>query len=127
MASSWASSSAASGEIRQLIATSSAQVARGVELTARTGEALERIRSRVLSIDALAGGIAEAAREQADGLARVRRTMGEMDDITQQNAAMTEQATAAARQLAQEAQTLSRQVAGFRLERNEAPPLRLAG
>ena len=120
-------SSAASGEIRQLIATSSAQVARGVELTARTGEALERIRSRVLSIDALAGGIAEAAREQADGLARVRRTMGEMDDITQQNAAMTEQATAAARQLAQEAQTLSRQVAGFRLERNEAPPLRLAG
>ncbi|WP_439470403.1 methyl-accepting chemotaxis protein [Brevundimonas sp.] len=120
-------SSDASGEIRQLIATSSAQVSRGVELITRTGEALDRIRTRVLSIDALAGGIAEAAREQADGLDRVRRTMGEMDDITQQNAAMTEEATAAARQLAQEAQSLSRQVAAFTLTRETtAPQYRMA-
>ncbi|WP_374513421.1 methyl-accepting chemotaxis protein [Brevundimonas sp.] len=108
-------SSEASGEIRELIATASVQVARGVELVERTGKALERIGGKVTAVDGLAGGIAGSAQEQADGLARVRRSMGEMDDITQQNAAMTEQATAAARQLAGEAQGLSRQIGQFRL------------
>ena len=109
-------SSDASGEIRALISTSSAQVARGVDLVERTGEALERIGGRVVAIDALAGGIASSAKEQAEGLARVRRAMGEMDDITQQNAAMTEEATAAARQLANEAVSLNQQVGRFRLD-----------
>lgn len=119
-------SSEASGEIRTLISTSSAQVARGVDLVERTGEALERIGGRVVAIDGLAGGIASSAKEQAEGLARVRRTMGEMDDITQQNAAMTEEATAAARQLATEAVSLNHQVGRFRLDRGagHAPHLR---
>ena len=108
-------SSEASGEIRTLISTSSAQVSRGVDLVERTGEALERIGSRVVAIDGLAGGIAGSAKDQAEGLARVRRTMGEMDDITQQNAAMTEEATAAARQLANEAVVLQQQVGRFHL------------
>ena len=121
-------SSEASGEIRSLISTSSAQVARGVDLVERTGEALERIGGRVVAIDGLAGGIAGSAQKQAEGLARVRRTMGEMDDITQQNAAMTEQATAAARQLANEAVSLNQQVARFRLDRAAAAPhLRAVG
>ncbi len=111
--------SEASGEIRELISTSSAQVARGVELVERTGEALERIGGRVTAVDGLAGGIAGSAREQADGLARVRRAMGEMDEITQQNAAMTEQATAAARQLANEALGLNAQVGRFRLDEDQ--------
>ena len=113
-------SSEASGEIRSLISTSSAQVARGVDLVERTGEALERIGGRVVAIDGLASGIAGSAQEQAEGLARVRRTMGEMDDITQQNAAMTEEATAAARQLANEAVSLNQQVGRFRLDRGGA-------
>ena len=123
-------SSEASGEIRTLISTSSAQVSRGVDLVERTGEALERIGSRVVAIDDLAGGIAGSANDQAEGLARVRRTMGEMDDITQQNAAMTEEATAAARQLANEAAVLQQQVARFRLDGGagaEVVRLRAAG
>ena len=108
-------SSEASGEIRGLISTSSAQVARGVDLVERTGAALERIGAKVTAVDSLAGGIAGSALEQADGLARVRGAMGEMDEITQQNAAMTEEATAAARQLAGEAQNLHQQVGRFRL------------
>jgi methyl-accepting chemotaxis protein len=123
-------SAAASGEIRGLISTSTAHVTRGVDLVERTGEALERIGSRVVAIDDLAGGIAGSAKDQADGLARVRRTMGEMDDITQQNAAMTEEATAAARQLANEAQVLQQQVGRFRLNGGvgaEVIPLRAAG
>ena len=111
-------SSEASGEIRTLISTSSAQVARGVDLVERTGAALERIGAKVSAVDGLAGGIAGSAQEQADGLARVRRAMGEMDDITQQNAAMTEEATAAARQLANEAVSLNQQVGRFRLDRD---------
>ncbi|AYG94401.1 globin-coupled sensor protein [Brevundimonas naejangsanensis] len=110
-------SSEASGEIRALISTSSAQVARGVDLVERTGAALERIGAKVTAVDGLAGGIAGSAQEQAEGLARVRRAMGEMDDITQQNAAMTEEATAAARQLANEALSLNQQVSRFRLDR----------
>ena len=72
----------------------------------------------MLAIDGLASGIAGSAQDQAEGLARVRRTMGEMDDITQQNAAMTEEATAAARQLANEAVSLNQQVGRFRLDRD---------
>jgi methyl-accepting chemotaxis protein len=122
-------SSEASGEIRSLISTSSAQVARGVDLVERTGEALERIGNRVVVIDGLAGGIATSAKDQAEGLARVRRAMGEMDEITQQNAAMTEEATAAARQLANEAVSLNHEVGRFRLDSAEAgrPYLRAVG
>ena len=76
--------------------------------------------AKVSAVDGLAGGIAGSAQEQSDGLARVRRAMGEMDDITQQNAAMTEEATAAARQLANEAVSLNQQVARFRLDRSVA-------
>lgn len=116
-------SAAASGEIRGLIATSTAHVSRGVDLVEKTGSALDRIGSKVVAVDALAGDIAQSAQEQAEALARVRRAMGEMDDITQQNAAMTEEATAAARQLANEAHMLNQQVSRFKLE---GPAIQLA-
>ena len=60
--------------------------------------------------------MASASRHQADRLAEVRRALGQLDEITQQNAAMTEQATAASRQLANEAEVLARQIAGFRFD-----------
>ncbi|WP_288760413.1 methyl-accepting chemotaxis protein [uncultured Brevundimonas sp.] len=109
-------SAEASGEIRTLIATSAEQVARGVALVQRAGESLDRIGGRVAAVDDLAGGMAAAARQQADRLAEVRQALSQLDEITQQNAAMTEQATAASRQLAGEAETLARQVEAFRLE-----------
>jgi len=118
-------SAAASGEIRGLISTSSAHVSRGVDLVEKTGEALERIGAKVVAVDGLAGSIAQSAQEQAEALNRVRRAMSEMDDITQQNAAMTEEATAAARQLAQEAHVLTQQVSRFKLD-GGAVPVRLA-
>ena len=118
-------SAAASGEIRGLISTSSAHVSRGVDLVEKTGEALERIGAKVVAVDGLAGSIAQSAQEQAEALDRVRRAMSEMDDITQQNAAMTEEATAAARQLAQEAYGLNQQVMRFKLDGHDNP-VRLA-
>lgn len=109
-------SAEASGEIRTLIATSAEQVARGVALVQRAGESLDRIGGRVAAVDDLAGGMAAAARQQADRLAEVRQALGQLDEITQQNAAMTEQATAASRQLAGEAEALARHIEAFRLD-----------
>jgi methyl-accepting chemotaxis protein len=107
----------ASKEIRALINTSASQVAKGVDLVGRAGAALERIGGQVAAVDDLAENIVVSAKQQAEGLGRVRRTMGDMDEITQQNAAMTEEATAATRQLANEAGVLANQVRRFRLER----------
>ena len=109
-------SAEASGEIRTLIATSAAQVARGVDLVERAGQSLHSIGQRVAAVDDLAGGMASASRRQADRLSEVRRALGQLDEITQQNAAMTEEATAASRQLANEAQVLAHQIADFRFE-----------
>ena len=113
-------SAEASGEIRTLIATSAQQVANGVALVQRAGESLDSIGARVAAVDTLAGGMASSARLQADRLDAVRRALVQLDEITHQNAAMTEQATAASRQLAGEAEALARQIAGFRLQRTGA-------
>lgn len=119
-------SAEASGEIRTLIATSADQVARGVDLVARAGQALDRIGERVATVDGLAGQMAAASRHQADRLSEVRQALVQLDEITQQNAAMTEQATAASRQLAAEAETLTRQIGGFRFEAEEPRPAQRA-
>ena len=120
-------SAEAAGEIRSLIQRSSGEVSRGVDLVARTGEALTRIGESVAKVDELAGGIASAARSQADRLGEVRSAIAQIDEITQQNAAMTEEATAASRQLATEAKTLERSIDHFNLgHRGAAPPHRAA-
>lgn len=108
-------SAAAAGEIRAVIRQSSEEVSRGVDLVQRTGAALTRIGERVADVDALAGGMAVSAREQADRLSDVKRAISQIDEITQQNAAMTEEATAASRQLATEAETLMRSVRQFQI------------
>jgi methyl-accepting chemotaxis protein len=108
-------SAAAAGEIRAVILQSSEEVSRGVDLVQRTGAALTRIGERVADVDALAGGMAVSAREQADRLSDVKRAISQIDEITQQNAAMTEEATAASRQLATEAETLMRSVRQFQI------------
>lgn len=108
-------SAAAAGEIRAVIRQSSEEVSRGVDLVQRTGAALGRIGERVADVDALAGGMAVSAREQADRLSDVKRAISQIDEITQQNAAMTEEATAASRQLATEADTLMRSVRQFQI------------
>ncbi len=59
--------------------------------------------------------MAVSAREQADRLSDVKRAISQIDEITQQNAAMTEEATAASRQLATEAETLMRSVRQFQI------------
>ena len=105
----------AAKDVKAKIMASSAQVAAGVELVSETGRALQRIIGRIGEISSLVGSIATSAEQQATGLQQVNTAVSEMDGVTQQNAAMVEQATAAARSLAEEADELARQVARFTL------------
>ncbi|MCO5147303.1 MAG: methyl-accepting chemotaxis protein [Aquamicrobium sp.] len=108
-------SAEAAKEIKQLISTSTQQVEQGVDLVGQTGEALEKIVVQVGEITGLVSEIAASAREQSTGLAEVNSAVNQMDQVTQQNAAMVEQSTAASHNLAQEAEELAQLVAKFRL------------
>ncbi len=105
----------AAKEIKALILTSVKQVDAGVGLVGETGAALSRILGQVAEIDAAVASIAASAVAQASGLAEVSTAVNQMDQVTQQNAAMVEQSTAAARALADETRELVRLTSRFRL------------
>ena len=108
-------SAEAAKEIKALISTSSAQVSSGVELVGETGKALNRIVAQVTEITGTVLEIAASAREQSTALAEVNGAVNEMDRMTQQNAAMVEESTAASSSLMQEAEKLSELVGRFNL------------
>lgn len=87
----------------------------GVKLVGQTGEALRRIVNEVAEIDALVAEIAASSHEQATGLAQVNTAVNQMDQVTQQNAAMVEEATAASASLASEADRLRQLIHRFQL------------
>ncbi len=113
-------SAEAAKEIKALISASTQQVGQGVDLVGQTGKALERIVVKVSEISTLVSDITASAQEQATGLAQVNTAVNQMDQVTQQNAAMVEQSTAASHALAQEASELTRLVARFRTGAEEA-------
>lgn len=108
----------AARDIKHLITASSTQVERGVSLVGQTGETFALIVEQVGHVARLASSIATMAHEQANSIGQVRETVREMDTMTQQNAAMVEEATAAARSLAGEASRLATLVDRFSLETN---------
>jgi methyl-accepting chemotaxis protein len=103
----------AAKEIKGLISASTQQVGEGVSLVGEAGDALQRIVAHVNEISGLVGEIAASAKEEAQGLSEVNTAVNQMDQVTQQNAAMVEEATAASRMLAEETKELSRLVARF--------------
>ena len=108
-------SSGAAKQIRGLIETSSGHVSDGVKQVAEAGASLERIARQVASMTAGMADIARSAQEQATGLKEVNLAVDQMDQLTQQNAAMAEQATASAQSLQQETAQLRSLMAGFRV------------
>ena len=104
----------AAKEIKALISASGEQVGSGVRLVGLTGQALGRIVGHVDQMSGLMTEIASAAQEQATGLAEVNSAVNQMDKVTQQNAAMVEQATAASHSLTSEAEELTRLVGQFK-------------
>jgi methyl-accepting chemotaxis protein len=105
----------AAKEIKALISASRSQVESGVNLVGETGRSLTRIIDHVNRLALLVSDIASAAQEQASGMAEVNIAVNQMDQVTQQNAAMVEQSTAASHALASESEELARLVAQFRV------------
>ena len=89
-----------------------------MNLVAETGDALRRIVERVVEIDHSVAEIAASAAEQARALGEVNSSVSQMDHVTQQNAAMVEEATAAAQSLRRETDQLNGLVGRFVLETN---------
>ncbi|SUS03253.1 Chemoreceptor McpA [uncultured Defluviicoccus sp.] len=106
-------SSEAAKEIKTLINASTQQVESGVDLVNRTGEALQQIVSKVGQITGLVSEISASTQEQSSGLAQVNTAVNQMDQVTQQNAAMVEESTAASHSLAKEAGELSELASKF--------------
>lgn len=110
-------SAEAAKEIKILINASSQHVGQGVSLVSRTDEELAGISDLIGRVTELAGASEAAAREQATGLAEVNMAVSQMDQVTQQNAAMVEESTAASRSLAQDAAELDRLMQQFKISR----------
>jgi methyl-accepting chemotaxis protein len=112
--------------IKGLISTSTQQVERGVGLVGQTGTVLEQIARHVTEMSALVGDIAASAEGQSAALGEVNVAVNQMDQVTQQNAAMVEESTAASHSLSSEADQLARLVTKFRLggETSRAAPPR---
>jgi methyl-accepting chemotaxis protein len=117
-------SAQAAKEIKGLISASTAQVDQGVRLVTRTGEALGRIVAQVVEINTVIADIAASAQEQSTGLEQVNTAVNEMDQVTQKNAAMVEEMTAAAHGLAGESEELGKLVARYQIRQTKDDPLR---
>ena len=98
----------------------------GVSLVSQTGSVLVAIVNRVSEISDLVSQIAATAREQANSLDTVNRTVADVDRVTQENAAMVEESTAAARSLSREASDLTDVVQRFAGGQNKVAAIRPA-
>ena len=103
----------AAKDIKGLVNRSSTEVGTGVRLVQETGDALGRIGTDVEQINEHMRTIVVAAREQSTGLTEINIAIGQLDQMTQQNAAMVEQTNAASHTLAQDAESLSSLIAQF--------------
>jgi methyl-accepting chemotaxis protein len=104
----------AAKEITDLIGKSSQSVDRGVKLVRQTGDSLNEIIESVQRVAGIIEEVASARKEQSTGLGEVNAAVSQMDEMTQQNAAMVEETSAAARSLASEASKLVGLVSFFK-------------
>ena len=111
-------SAAAAKEIKGLIQDSVGKVNEGTKLVDESGKVLNEIVARVQKVTAVMAEIAESSREQASGIEQVNKAITLMDSMTQQNAALVEEASAAAQALSQQATAQTTLIARYR--RSEA-------
>ncbi|MTV37371.1 methyl-accepting chemotaxis protein, partial [Duganella radicis] len=108
-------SASAAREIKELIGDSVAQVTRGSELVHSAGSTMDEVVASVRRVDDIVAEIAAASADQSGGIGQVTQAIGQMDGVTQQNAALVEQAAAAAESLKEQAATLVALVGEFRI------------
>jgi methyl-accepting chemotaxis protein len=119
-------SSDAAKDITALISESGAEVAQGVGLVRSAGEALGKIVEASKKVSATVSDISSASAEQANGIEEMSQTVAHMDEMTQQNAALSEESAASASALAGQIQRLNELVASFRT-RDDVAELRHVG
>jgi methyl-accepting chemotaxis protein len=110
----------AAKEIKGLISTSAAEVGEGVKLVGETGESLAAIVRKVSEINDVVSAIATGAHEQSEGLQDINAKVSEIDQVTQENAAMAEQATASSRSLAEQSDQMAGLIGQFQLGEAES-------
>ena len=106
----------AAKEIKELIGVSVTQVEAGGELAGQAGDAMLHVVDGIAKVTAFMHDISSATHEQSEGIAQVNQAIISMDDVTQQNAALVEQAAAAAQAMQEQAHQLSALVSLFKLE-----------
>ena len=115
-------SAAAAREIKTLITQSVTQIGESAEQAGRAGRTMDDIVSSVQRVTDIMGSITAATREQSGGIDQVNIAISQLDDTTQQNAALVEEASAAARSLESQAQDLIAAVEVFAMDEALAPP-----
>ena len=113
-------SSEAAKEIKRLIQDSSQRVEAGTQLVDRSGQALGKIVASVQQVSQIVSEIAAASREQSAGIEQVNKAVTSMDEVTQQNAALVEEAAAAAQALMEEARSLDVLMTKYRVGEERA-------
>ncbi len=119
-------SAEAAKEIKDLISESGQRVSEGVGLVGDTGKALSQIVERIGEIDGLMTDISRSTDEQATGLTEINTAINQLDQVTQQNAAMVEEATAATHSLETQSGELEGQLGRFSLGGGSRAPARPA-
>ncbi len=114
-------SASAAREIKELITASVANVDTGAQLVDKAGATMQEIVDSVARVTGIMGEIMLAGEEQSTGIGQINQAIGQMDQVTQQNAALVEEGAAAAAALQEQAQSLATSVAAFQLdERTQA-------
>ncbi|WP_373992033.1 methyl-accepting chemotaxis protein [Duganella sp. BuS-21] len=114
-------SAAAAKEIKELIGDSVDKVGAGSKLVEEAGQTMGEIVSSVARVTDIMGEISMATQEQSTGIDQINMAVGQMDTVTQQNAALVEQAAAAAASLQEQAAGLAEVVSVFRIEQSALP------
>ncbi|MES2346540.1 MAG: methyl-accepting chemotaxis protein [Pseudomonadota bacterium] len=115
-------SAAAAKEIKALIGDSVERVDAGSRLVGQAGETMGEVVASVQRVTAIIGEISIASGEQRDGIEQISLAINQMDSVTQQNAALVEEAAAAADALEQQAASLTEAVSVFKLQEQSAAP-----
>jgi len=114
-------SAAAAKDIKQLIGRADEQVGLGAALVQQAGNGMDDIVRRIVSVSDVMREILSASEEQGSGIAQINDAIIQMDHVTQQNAALVEQAAAASAAMQEQAGELVAAVAVFRLQEGHVP------
>jgi methyl-accepting chemotaxis protein len=117
-------SAAAAKEIKTLIGDSVEKVTVGSQLVAQAGVTMDEVVASVKRVTDIMTEITTASQDQSNGIERINYTIAQMDDVTQQNAALVEEAAAAAESMQNQASNLAKVVSIFKLDDNAKPAIR---